>query len=118
MKNYLTIAQRWADVKAEIVIEHERVTPLVNKIIEDFKRISGQNIRSQHIGTPCKLLFYPFWEGGFVYTYSSDWSNKPKVDKNWEWTLSEAQAVLTFLKSLHEEEVKILFRNWSEKCCQ
>ena len=120
MKNYLSIAQKWADVKREILVEHERVTPLVNQIIEDFKRISGQAIPSEYIETSCKIQFYPYWEGGLAYNCSGAgaWHKMPHVDRHWVWTLSEAQEVLIFLQGMHEEEVKILFREWSEKWCQ
>ena len=117
MKNYLSIAQKWADVKREILVEHERVTPLVNQIIEDFKIISGQEIPAEHIGTSCKLVFYPR-HGGFVYSYSFSWYNNPIIDRHWEWTLSEAQEVLIFLQGMNEEEVKLLFSEWAEKYCQ
>ena len=117
MKNYLSIAQRWADVKKAILVEHERVTPIIAKMIADYKRISGQAIPAEHIGTSCKLAFYPYWEG-FTYTYSSAWQCRPDVDRHWEWTLKEAQEVLIFLQGMNEEEVKIIFRQWAEKCCQ
>jgi len=117
MKNYLTIAQRWADVKREILVEHNRVKPVIAQIIEDHERVSGQNLPSEYIRTTCKLLLYPRYRG-FVYPYSSSWHNDPVVDRNWEWTLKESEQVLIFLKSMHEEELKLLFREWTEKCCQ
>ena len=116
MKNYLSIAQKWADVKRQILVEHERVAPMIVELTEQFSELSGQSISSEHTDTPCKLKFYPSW-GGFCYTYSSAWHSAPDVHRNWEWTLKEAQEVLTFLKSMNEEEVKILFREWSEKWC-
>ena len=116
MENYLTIAQRWADLKREILVEHERVTPLVNQIIEDFKRISGQDIPAEHIGTACKLVFYPYL-GGFVYSYSCSWHSTPDVHRHWEWSLNESKQVLIFLKSMNEVELKLLFSQWAEKYC-
>ena len=119
MKNYLSVAQKWADVKNAIVVEHERVAPMVNVIVAEYKSLSGQSIPSQHIDTPCEIQFYPSWEGGFAYNYSGagSWHKMPHVDRHWEWSLKESQEVLDFLKSLHEEEVKILFRKWCETHC-
>ena len=118
MENYLTIAQRWADLKREIIVEHERVAPMIVAITEEFKSLSGQAIPAEHIQTSCKIHFYPHW-GGFCYTYDPKFSTgKPTTDRHWHWSLKESEQVLIFLKSLHEEEVKILFRQWAEKCGQ
>ena len=124
MENYLSIAQKWADVKREILNQHNRVAPMIAKITEQHENVSGQEVPAEHIGTTCKLLFYPYFRG-FAYTYASawdtyisTWQKKPKINTNWEWTLSEAQEVLIFLQGMNEEEVKLLFSEWAEKYCQ
>ena len=117
MENYLSIAQKWADVKREILNQHNRVAPMIAEIIEQHENVSGQAIPPKYIGTTCKLLFYPYWRG-FAYTYATGWDSVPNLDKGWEWTLSEAQEVLIFLQGMNEEEVKLLFSEWAEKCCQ
>jgi len=116
MKNHLTISQRWADVKSEIVMEHERVAPVIERIIEDHERVSGQAIPPKYIGTTCELNFYPYWRG-FTYTYATGWDSVPNPEIHWKWTLKESQEVLDFLKALHEEELKLLFCQWTEECC-
>ena len=116
MKNYLSIAQKWADVKSEIFIENERVMPMISAIIEDYKKISNQNIPAESIQTSCKLLFYPFWSG-FTYVSEAGWDRVPNPKSHWEWSLNESQQVLIFLKSMHEEELKLLFREWCETHC-
>ena len=117
MENHLTIAQRWADVKREILVEHNRVAPMIAEIIEQHENLSGQAIPPKYIGTTCKLNFYPYW-GGFTYTYATGWDSVPNLDTNWKWTLKESEQVLIFLKSMNEEELKLLFREWTEKCCK
>jgi hypothetical protein len=61
-------------------------------------------------------LFYPFWSG-FTYVSEAGWDRVPNPKKHWEWTLKESEQVLIFLKSMHEEELKLLFREWAEIYC-
>jgi hypothetical protein len=114
MKNYLSVATEWKKVKSQILEEHNRIVPLVKKLIDDFIEVSHQDIIPKYLDTDTKIKFYPFW-GGFAYTYGLGWECSPNPEKNWNWTLEESKNVLKFLESLHEEEVKILFRDWSEK---
>lgn len=116
MKNYMTVWNRWAAAKATIVAEHARLTPTVEAIKAEIIAVSGQSIASVHVEIPgVKLRFYPFWKGGFAFTYSIGWESTPDAAKNWDWTLKQTEAVASFLQSLQEEEIKILFRQWADE---
>lgn len=114
MKNYKTIAQEWAMTKAAILAEHNRVNPLIRQIAAELTAISGQRIGTASIEVVPGLAFYPFWEGGWQYRYARGYPDKPNPSEHWELSLAQAKTILTYLSSLQEEEVKQLFRRWSE----
>ncbi len=115
VKNYMSVWNKWAAVKAGIVAEHERVKPLIMSIIAEIKAISAQNIDGKNMLEieGLKIKFFPSWNG-WAYTYATGWDQDPNPTIHWEWTLAEAEAVWKFMKGLQEEEIKTLFRLWSE----
>lgn len=113
-KNYKTIWERWATAKTTIVKEHERLQPLIETIKSEIQALSGQALPSTLLDVEnLPIKFYPFWKG-FAYTYSHGWDERPNPNSNWSWSLKETEEVAKWMSSLEEEEVKILFRNWSE----
>ena len=120
MKNYLTVAYRWGAAKKGIHAEHERLSPALAKIISEYVAISGQEPDASSLMACEGLFFYPFWGGwGYAMGYkecASAWTAKPvSAGEHWPaYSLKVAENVLVFMQSLHEEELKILFRRWSE----
>ncbi len=116
MKNYLTVWTRWARAKAAILAEHQRIAPLISVIRDEITALSGQMVESVALDIPgLPILFYPLWQG-FAYTYSPGWDAVPQTHTHWNWSLREAEAVASWMRSLQEEEIKILFRQWADKC--
>lgn len=116
MKNYLSVAREWRGVKDSIQAHYERLKPMIAQIIEDHTKLSGQRIGSTHLtsGLPEKLSFYPFW-GGWAFKFHHGWWDCPSPQNHWEITISQAREIEDFLASLQgEEEVKLLFRKWTE----
>ena len=116
MKNYLTIWQRWRAAKLAVLTQHERVTPFMRKIVADIKAVSSQDLPAYALPIPgTVLMLFPALNGGFAYSYSGRWREVPNPAESWNCTLAEAEASAAYLASLQEEEIRQLFRVWSEK---
>ncbi len=114
MKNYLSIARRWHNVKHAIIVEYERVRPFIHKYIDESVALSGQQIGDGTTKCTEKLDFYPFW-GGFCFKFDRGWSAVPEFT-HWDVSLAQAEEILKFLQDLSgEEEIRLLFRKWSEQ---